>query len=133
VLLAKARQMQFESLSIVRTKKMIKSIGLSTERRLMSVLRTETTGALSFKCPGCHYRHEVYVYPNKNRTGHTWEWNGDWQKPTFTPSILFRTAFTDPDRKNSVCHSFVTDGRIYFLSDCTHSSAGKSIDLSEIE
>jgi len=31
-----------------------------------------------------------------------------------------------------VCHSFVTDGRIQFLGDCTHNLAGQTVDLPEI-
>lgn len=30
---------------------------------------------------------------------------------------------------NSICHSFVTDGNIQFLSDCTHSLAGQTVPL----
>jgi hypothetical protein len=30
-----------------------------------------------------------------------------------------------------VCHSFVTDGRIQFLEDCTHELAGQTVDLPE--
>lgn len=30
------------------------------------------------------------------------------------------------------CHSFVTDGKIQFLSDCSHAKAGMTIDLPEI-
>jgi hypothetical protein len=33
--------------------------------------------------------------------------------------------------KCSVCHSFVTDGRIQFLGDCTHALAGQTVDLPE--
>jgi hypothetical protein len=28
-----------------------------------------------------------------------------------------------------VCHSFVVDGRIQFLGDCTHHLAGQTVDL----
>ena len=31
------------------------------------------------------------------------------------------------------CHSFVTDGRIQFLSDCTHALAGQTVDLPDIK
>ena len=31
-----------------------------------------------------------------------------------------------------VCHTFVTDGRIQFLSDCTHALAGQTVDLPDI-
>lgn len=30
-----------------------------------------------------------------------------------------------------VCHSFVTDGRIQFLADCTHDLAGLTVDLPD--
>jgi len=30
-----------------------------------------------------------------------------------------------------VCHSFVTDGRIQFLGDCTHTLAGQTVDLPD--
>ena len=30
-----------------------------------------------------------------------------------------------------VCHSFVRDGRIEFLSDCTHELAGQTVELEE--
>ena len=30
------------------------------------------------------------------------------------------------------CHSFVTDGRIQFLADCTHPLAGQTVDLPEV-
>jgi hypothetical protein len=30
-----------------------------------------------------------------------------------------------------VCHSFVTDGRIQFLNDCTHPLAGQTVDIPE--
>jgi hypothetical protein len=30
-----------------------------------------------------------------------------------------------------VCHSFVTDGRIQYLSDCTHAMAGQTKELAD--
>jgi hypothetical protein len=37
------------------------------------------------------------------------------------------------DSKPSICHSFVTDGRIQFLNDCTHSLAGQTVDLPDFD
>ena len=31
-----------------------------------------------------------------------------------------------------VCHSFVTDGRIQFLGDCTHDLAGHTVELPDL-
>jgi hypothetical protein len=33
------------------------------------------------------------------------------------------------DNVPTMCHSFVVDGRIEYLSDCTHEMAGMTVDL----
>lgn len=76
-----------------------------------------------------------------------WAWNGDAERPTFSPSVLVRyyrispegaAMITRGDRPpaggrypgtDMVCHSFVKDGRIQFLTDCTHALAGQTVDL----
>lgn len=59
-----------------------------------------------------------------------WSFNGDTERPTLRPSILFR----GDERGNGGhrCHSFVTDGRIQFLADCTHAMRGRVDDLPEV-
>lgn len=71
---------------------------------------------------------------------------GSRDAPTFTPSILVQTGhFVQPEGKHCdrsgdpewpcdcvCCHSFVTDGRIQFLSDCTHALAGQTVDLPDL-
>lgn len=92
---------------------------------------------LIFMCPGCREWHVVNVdSPERPR----WGWNGSVDKPTFTPSILVRTGrAVDPNWQHEdgdppeVCHSFVTDGRIQFLSDCTHALAGQAVDIPNFE
>lgn len=37
------------------------------------------------------------------------------------------------DSVDTVCHSFVRDGRIEFLGDCTHELAGKSVALEPVD
>lgn len=77
---------------------------------------------VSFRCPGCDDYHQI-------RVG-TWTFNGDVKRPTFSPSVLVRYDVSPPNQHLSiVCHSFVTDGRIQFLGDCTHSLAGQTVDL----
>lgn len=68
-----------------------------------------------FVCPGCGENHAV---------NDSWSFNGDRIKPTFNPSLLVAMPGL-PSR----CHSFVKDGQIQFLSDCTHALAGKTVDL----
>jgi hypothetical protein len=32
-----------------------------------------------------------------------------------------------------ICHSFITDGRIQFLGDCTHRLAGQTVPIPDWE
>ncbi|WP_390342388.1 DUF6527 family protein [Variovorax boronicumulans] len=95
--------------------------------------------AVSFTCPGCRLSHTLYTqHTPADLAGPRWTFNGDYARPTLQPSILARGGFpgSDPESdgwdENVVCHSFVTDGRIQFLGDCTHAMAGKTVDLPEI-
>ena len=95
-----------------------------------------------FWCPGCDDVHGIHTGPDG------WTWNGDLDLPTFTPSLLVHMTkwhgtfeehgkWTRPTHANvepggqATCHSFVTDGRIQFLGDCTHHLAGQTVDLPE--
>lgn len=113
---------------------------------LSPILREGEDTRLSFWCPGCNTSHHIH---HGRGLGPRWGWNGDVNKPTFTPSILVRMghyAYSEPrdtcwctynqahPEKLSpftcqICHSFVIDGRIQFLGDCTHALAGQTVDL----
>lgn len=84
---------------------------------------------LYFDCPGCDMMHAVNV---DNQKSPCWSWNNDLIKPTFTPSILVRWNFGE-ERVPKICHSFVNDGNIKFLSDCTHEHAGKTLPLTPVD
>lgn len=99
----------------------------------MSVIKTYTgpdgneTDYAFFYCPGCQHPHAVRTNGN-----YRWEWNLSVEKPTFSPSLLV----IKPDPNNQEidlerCHSYVIDGKIKFLSDCTHDLRGKTVDLPE--
>ncbi|WP_242137392.1 DUF6527 family protein [Sphingomonas sp. TREG-RG-20F-R18-01] len=91
-----------------------------------------------FWCPGCQSPHGITVGAS-HHPGIHWGYNGNAAAPTFTPSIL--VTYNGPDAGQlddegdrappAVCHSFVTDGRIQFLDDCTHALAGQTVDLPE--
>lgn len=92
-----------------------------------------------FHCPGCGRDHflctaEANHYLDGEK-GPIWGFNGDMDKPTFTPSILTTLPWHNEDGSvtNHVCHSFVTDGKIQFLNDCTHQMAGQTVELPEME
>lgn len=87
--------------------------------------RTEVDNKIFFECPGCGVVHGVTVGEGSDPR---WDWNGNVNKPTFTPSILVRYTW-GVERTPVVCHSFVTDGRIQFLADCTHELAGQTVDI----
>lgn len=85
---------------------------------------------LHFHCPGCDEAH----LPRVGGVG-SWTWNGRLDLPTLQPSVLV-TSHVDKDdwtkKKEGRCHSHVTDGRIQFLTDCTHAMAGQTVDLPEL-
>lgn len=54
-----------------------------------------------------------------------WSWNGDAEKPTFTPSLKSQIGA-------DICHSFVTDGVWHFLADCTHDMAGQQVPMVDL-
>jgi hypothetical protein len=105
----------------------------------MGILRRAEGGRLLFWCPGCDGAHGVAI---GDGPGPRWGFNGDHDRPTFTPSILVTGVqpITDDERarllsgehvppRPFVCHSFVTDGQIQFLGDCTHGLAGQTVPL----
>jgi hypothetical protein len=82
-----------------------------------------------FHCPGCGHDHAFTVGPQREGWGTArWSWNGSFDRPTFQPSLLCNKYHAE-----SRCHSFVTDGKIQFLSDCHHSLAGKTVELPDYE
>lgn len=89
------------------------------------VLRTGAGGRLFFHCPGCDIKHAVTVGEGP---GPRWGFNGDYERPTFSPSVMVRYPWGNPPVE-TICHSFVTDGQIQFLNDCTHSLAGQTVPL----
>lgn len=85
-------------------------------RVAVSRLADGTVHRWVFFCPGCGTIHHL-------STG--WTFNGDPERPTFSPSVLSYPVEGIQPR----CHSFVVDGRIQFLSDSEHDLKGKTVDL----
>lgn len=100
----------------------------------MAKIKKKVVEYYSFYCPGCKHEH-VYAI-NDDGTG--WKFNGNFESPSFTPSLLNTST-----RKNEVtgvydveferCHLFVTDGKIIFCGDCKHEFAGKTVELPNID
>lgn len=70
----------------------------------------------TFYCPGCKKGHTI---------NNTWDFDGNYEAPTFSPSVL---TYGSPWEERR-CHSFVRSGHIEFLSDCTHELAGQTVAL----
>jgi hypothetical protein len=78
-------------------------------------------------CPGCRCLHRIRITPSPTQpAGSVWQYNGNEQSPTFSPSVL-TTCPGHPRR--AVCHIFVKAGEIQFLNDCTHELAGKIVPM----
>lgn len=103
----------------------------------MAKLKRCQGGSVRFLCPGCaltaekHPVSAAHVVPvAPTQTAREWGFNGDFDKPTLTPSVDVTQRDGDTTFK---CHSFVVDGRIRFLSDSTHPLAGQTVDPPDIE
>lgn len=78
-------------------------------------------GGYTFWCPGCDSPHLFDL---------RWEFNGDVDNPTFSPSLLVNGR--EPRHPNILrCHSFVRNGKIEFLGDCEHTLAGQTVELPD--
>lgn len=80
-------------------------------------------GGFMIFCPGCQCGHRFQVEGTPR-----WDFNGDMEGPTFSPSYLVQWDAGHPPVHHQ-CHSFVRDGQIQFLSDCTHALAGQTVPL----
>ena len=94
---------------------------------------------LSANCPACGFEHAFRVdldgtgkWDRQNKEQKPWEFNGDYEKPTFSPSMLSNKHGYLEDQPR--CHSFLTDGNWRFLSDSTHEMAGmENVDMIPID
>ncbi len=88
-----------------------------------------------FWCAGCNTHHAID--PTR------WTWNGNTERPTFSPSVLVRSGHYADGNSDcwcnkdygytcEQCHSFVTDGRIQYLTDSTHHLSGQTVPLEDL-
>lgn len=116
----------------------------------------KTKGRISFQCPRCGEMHYIPYSAEgyaEGVTGPIWQFNGDFDRPTVRPSLMVRSGhycdtFKEGDScwctynaenpnqiapfKCVMCHSIISDGKIQFLTDCSHHLAGKVVELPEI-
>jgi hypothetical protein len=109
-------------------------------------LRKLEGGKVSYWCPGCDLAHVLTVEPGG--TGPCWDFNGDPDAPSFSPSVICRYEHFVPPvtsenlkdwkrkpwvqtKRVDICHAFVTEGHVQFLDDSTHKLAGKTVPLPD--
>lgn len=95
-------------------------------------------------CPGCGGYHvftigfkdeaerQKHIQNRSDKKEHVWTFNGDLDQPTFAPSMLYSSGGWKGEPLK-VCHSYVRNGRIEFLNDCTHGLKGQTVDLPQIK
>ena len=114
-------------------------------------LRTVGGGLVAFWCPGCDEAHNLRPRI-EGAPSPSWEFNGDGDRPTFSPSVLvtcghYVSSFKPgdscwctynaehPERPSHAqcgrCHSYVRNGEIQFLADSTHALAGQTVPLPD--
>jgi hypothetical protein len=80
-----------------------------------------------FWCPGCNDVHPYRTIAAPSEAGAPcWGFNGDVERPTFTPSLLVNGS-----GRGRRCHLFLTAGRLEFCADSAHELAGKVVDCPE--
>ena len=85
------------------------------------------TGWHIFHCPGCGCSHSFWTNdPDKPR----WSFNDDLEKPTVSPSHRVKSGNANGD---TICHSFIRDGMIQYLNDCTHHLKGMTVKMVDWE
>src|SRR5690606_28803813 len=107
--------------------------------------------------PGCGEEHHVWVGHKRQEGDQRWGFKGNKEKPTFTPPSLLRSGHFAPHFKQGdncwctynqeqrskgepesgfacqQCHSYIPDGVIRFLGDCSHHLAGQNVPLLPVD
>jgi hypothetical protein len=103
-------------------------------------------GHIIYNCPGCKSIHCIPVDGSRG-----WSFTGTLENPTIAPSVLTRSGHYAPQYTKGdgcyctydaehpcepsgftcyICHHFVRDGKIEFLSDCTHHLSGQTVEMA---
>jgi hypothetical protein len=87
-------------------------------------------------CPACEELHDFAVeQPFTN--GARWTVSGlGFEAPTLSPSMNITVGpfpvGSEKPGAMEVCHYFLTNGKLLYLTDCTHRLAGQTVELPDI-
>lgn len=87
------------------------------------IRKTDQEGDFVHWCSGCKCMHLINT-GRKNANGAQWSFNGNYEKPTFHPSINI---------ENGYCHYTITDGVVFYHDATGHDLGGKSILLEDTD
>lgn len=88
-------------------------------RKLRTAMDSRGTRIYTFHCKGCGHSHMF---------NEQWTFNGNMESPTFSPSLLNYLP-----NGTERCHLFVREGKIEYLSDCSHHLAGQTVEMEDVE
>lgn len=104
---------------------------MSSTKQFRTLAAQKEEGMYWIKCPACNSRHYIPTVKREKPNWsdkEIWAFNGDMEKPTFTPSI----NISWPDGKGGHvkrCHFDINKGNIEYYLDCTHELKGQSREL----
>jgi hypothetical protein len=94
--------------------------------------------------PTGHLTLPVILKGKREGTG-CWTWNGSTDAPTLRPSVLTNGTYRLTDEEHATlmagdkveprrfrCHSWINDGVVQFLDDCSHELANTSVPLLDV-
>lgn len=89
-------------------------------------------GGLGALCPACGHEHEFRVdLTGHGRWGDTgvWSFDGNYDSPTFSPSMGVNLHGSMNSLNHPRCHSFLENGHWRFLGDCEHHLANQTVPM----
>lgn len=110
------------------------------ERRRVRREDGVTYSAIYHWCQACDGLHGVWVneQPQDAKLSPRWTFNGNMERPTFSPSVRCFSNHDDDGNKlpnggeRTLCHYFVEDGMIRYCDDSPHAYKGQKVPLKDI-
>jgi Family of unknown function (DUF6527) len=92
-------------------------------RKILKEVKSGNKQLLVFYCLGCRRYHSINV---NSQTEASWQFNGDFVKPSISPSILIKDM-----NENIICHSNIKEGMITYEEKGIHDLIGMTLPMSE--
>jgi Family of unknown function (DUF6527) len=84
-------------------------------------------GGYAHWCPGCEGGHVIMTQSEPDFPGPSWTFDGNFESPTFNPSV--KIGYKRPDA--ACCHYYLHEGVLKYCGDSTHKLAGKNVPLPD--